>query len=159
VRKKFKERIKMSVTRFADTTFLPRIKIQPPPIEITVLNTATCPSPKTSANTDWGIMRPNFCSTLMFYTSSCLVLSIRAPIKQLTWSDSRPPINLHIVKNKDLLLIQDIKTQITKNELMTYEQAVEKRPSAAFPSSFVVAAYIQVCLTPQDFGRLASGHF
>jgi hypothetical protein len=36
-------------------------------------------------------------------------------------------------------------------------QAVEKRPSvprfAGFPSSFVVAAYIQVRLTPQDFGR------
>jgi len=31
-------------------------------------------------------------------------------------------------------------------------QAVEKRPSAALPSSFVVAAYIQVRLTPQDFG-------
>jgi hypothetical protein len=29
-------------------------------------------------------------------------------------------------------------------------QAVEKRPSAAFPLSFVVAAYIQVRLTPQD---------
>jgi 4-carboxymuconolactone decarboxylase len=38
-------------------------------------------------------------------------------------------------------------------------QAVEKRPYAAFPSSFVVATYIQVRLTPQDFGRLASGHF
>ena len=38
-------------------------------------------------------------------------------------------------------------------------QAVEKRPSAAFPSSFVVATYTQVRLTPQDFGRLASGHF
>ena len=38
-------------------------------------------------------------------------------------------------------------------------QAVEKRPSAAFPSSFVIAAYIQVRLTPQDFGCLASGHF
>jgi len=38
-------------------------------------------------------------------------------------------------------------------------QAVEKRPSAAFPSSLVVATYIQVRLTPQDFGRLASGHF
>jgi hypothetical protein len=29
-------------------------------------------------------------------------------------------------------------------------QAAEKRPSAAFPSSFVVAAYIQVRLIPQD---------
>jgi hypothetical protein len=55
--------------------------------------------------------------------------------------------------------IQDIKIQITQNELMTYEQAVEKHPSAAFPSSFVVAAYNQVRLTSQDFGRLASGHF
>jgi hypothetical protein len=44
-------------------------------------------------------------------------------------------------------------------ENVTTEQAVEKRPSAAFPSSFVVAAYIQVRLTPQDFGCLASGHF
>jgi hypothetical protein len=65
-------------------------------------------------------------------------------------------------------------------ENVTIEQAVEKRPSAALsgrltisaawqkvapyssrrhPSSFVVAAYIQVRLTPQDFGRLASGHF
>jgi hypothetical protein len=40
-----------------------------------------------------------------------------------------------------------------------FQQAVEKRPSAALPSSFVVAAYIQVRLTPQDFGCLASGHF
>jgi len=39
------------------------------------------------------------------------------------------------------------------------KQAVEKRPSAAFPSSFVVAAYNQVRLTSQDFGRLAPGHF
>jgi hypothetical protein len=38
-------------------------------------------------------------------------------------------------------------------------QAAEKGPSAAFPLSFVVAAYTQVRLTPQDFGRLASGHF
>jgi hypothetical protein len=38
-------------------------------------------------------------------------------------------------------------------------QAAEKRPSAAFPSSFVVAAYVQVRLTRQDFGRIASGLF
>jgi hypothetical protein len=38
-------------------------------------------------------------------------------------------------------------------------QAAEKRPSAAFPSSFVVAAYPEVRLTPQAFGSLASGHF
>ena len=44
-------------------------------------------------------------------------------------------------------------------ENVAIEQAVEKRPSAALPSSFVVAAYIQVRLTPKDFGRLASGHF
>ena len=37
--------------------------------------------------------------------------------------------------------------------------AAEKRPAAAFPSSFVAAAYVQVRLTPQDFGGLASGHF
>jgi len=36
-------------------------------------------------------------------------------------------------------------------------QAVEKRPSAALPSSFVVATYIQVRLTPQDFGRPRRG--
>ena len=30
-------------------------------------------------------------------------------------------------------------------------QAVEKRPSTAFLSSFVVAAYLQVRLTPQNF--------
>jgi hypothetical protein len=42
---------------------------------------------------------------------------------------------------------------------LTNEQAVEKRPSAALPLSFVVATYTQVRLTPQDFGRLASGHF
>jgi hypothetical protein len=35
-------------------------------------------------------------------------------------------------------------------------QAAEKRPFAAFPSSFVIAAYLQVRLTPQDFGSLAS---
>jgi len=39
------------------------------------------------------------------------------------------------------------------------QQAAEKSPSAAFPSSFVVAAYLEVRLTPQGFGRLASGHF
>ena len=33
-------------------------------------------------------------------------------------------------------------------------QAVEKRPSAAFPSSLVVVAYVQVRLTPQDFACL-----
>ena len=33
-----------------------------------------------------------------------------------------------------------------------YCQAAEKHPSAALPSSFVVAAYIQVRLTPQGFG-------
>ncbi len=111
------------MTRFPDTTFLPRIEIQPLPIEITKLNTATRPSPKTSANIDWSLMRPNSCYTLMSYTSPCLVLSVRAPIKQLTGSDPRPPRNLPIVRNKDLLPIQDIKTQITKNELLTYEDA------------------------------------
>jgi hypothetical protein len=44
-------------------------------------------------------------------------------------------------------------------------QAVEKRPSASFPcllvdwQAFVAAAYIEVRLTPQAFGSLASGHF
>jgi len=37
--------------------------------------------------------------------------------------------------------------------------ADEKSPSAALPSSFVIAAYFNVRLIPQDFGRLASGHF
>src|SRR5574340_38940 len=36
-------------------------------------------------------------------------------------------------------------------------QTVEKCPSAAFPSSFVVATYLKVRLTPQNFGCLASG--
>jgi hypothetical protein len=40
----------------------------------------------------------------------------------------------------------------------TLYQAAEKRPSAALPASFVIAAYGQVRLLPQDFGRLASGH-
>jgi hypothetical protein len=39
------------------------------------------------------------------------------------------------------------------------EQADEKYPSALLPSSFVIAAYFDVRLTPQAFGRLASGHF
>ena len=43
--------------------------------------------------------------------------------------------------------------------LQTSLQDAEKRPSAAFPSSFVVAAYLQVRLTPLDFGSLAVGHF
>jgi hypothetical protein len=43
--------------------------------------------------------------------------------------------------------------------MINHQQAAEKRPSAAFPSSFVVAAYRQVRLTPQDFEGLASGHF
>jgi len=36
---------------------------------------------------------------------------------------------------------------------------VEKRPSAALSSSFVVPAYPKVRLTPWDFGSLASGPF
>ena len=39
------------------------------------------------------------------------------------------------------------------------KQVAEKRSSAAFPSSFVIAAYCQVRLIPQDFGCLASDHF
>jgi len=39
------------------------------------------------------------------------------------------------------------------------QQVAEKWPSAAFPSSFVAAAYSQVRLTPQEFGGLASGPF
>jgi hypothetical protein len=38
-------------------------------------------------------------------------------------------------------------------------QVAEKWPSAAFSSSFVIAAYNQVRFTPQDFGGLASGLF
>jgi hypothetical protein len=45
-----------------------------------------------------------------------------------------------------------------RNHAISY-QAAEKRPSAAFTSSFVVAAYRHVHLTPQDFGGLASEHF
>ncbi len=37
-------------------------------------------------------------------------------------------------------------------------QAVEKRPSTAFCSSLVTAAYALVRLIPRDFARLASGH-
>jgi hypothetical protein len=48
---------------------------------------------------------------------------------------------------------------LTLDHGLVFNQAVEKRPSAAFPSSFIVATYIQVRLTPQDFGSLASGHF
>jgi hypothetical protein len=42
---------------------------------------------------------------------------------------------------------------------LSFEQDAEKSPSAALLSSFVVAAYIEVRLPPQDFERLASGHF
>jgi hypothetical protein len=38
-------------------------------------------------------------------------------------------------------------------------EADEKDPSAALPSSFVIATYFHVRLIPQDFGCLASGHF
>jgi hypothetical protein len=38
-------------------------------------------------------------------------------------------------------------------------QVDEKRPSAAFPSSLVVAAYWSVRLTSRDFGGLASERF
>jgi hypothetical protein len=37
-------------------------------------------------------------------------------------------------------------------EIVNTGQVAEKWPSAAFLSSFVVAAYSQVRLTPQDFG-------
>jgi hypothetical protein len=43
---------------------------------------------------------------------------------------------------------------------MTSYQPAEKRPSAAFPSSFVVAAYNQVRLIPQGYsGALHLGIF
>ncbi len=48
---------------------------------------------------------------------------------------------------------------IFATDLFRNEQVAEKRPSATFPSSFVVAAYNQVRLTLQDFGGLASGPF
>jgi hypothetical protein len=38
-------------------------------------------------------------------------------------------------------------------------QAVEKSPSAALRSSFVIAAYLKVRLIPQDFSCLASCGF
>jgi hypothetical protein len=37
--------------------------------------------------------------------------------------------------------------------------SVGKRPSAALPSSLVIAAYFYVRLIPRNFGSLASGHF
>jgi hypothetical protein len=44
-----------------------------------------------------------------------------------------------------------------QTDMESHEQAVEKRASvprfAGFPSSFFVAATIQVRLAPQDFGR------
>jgi hypothetical protein len=51
-----------------------------------------------------------------------------------------------------------IRSTHPKSSLGIY-QAAEKRPSASFPSSFVIAAYLKVRLIPQDFGSLASGHF
>jgi hypothetical protein len=60
--------------------------------------------------------------------------------------DERPIFNLSF----DKAMTDDLKNA---------QQAAEKRPSAAFPSSFVIAAYVQVRLIPQDIGRLASGHF
>ena len=38
-------------------------------------------------------------------------------------------------------------------------QAVEKSPAVALRSSFVIAAYLNVRLIPQDFACLASGGF
>jgi len=43
--------------------------------------------------------------------------------------------------------------------VILHYQVAEKWPSAAFPSSFVVAAYSQVRLTTQNFGGLASAPF
>jgi hypothetical protein len=57
-------------------------------------------------------------------------------------------------------MIAPFKAKITADqENVNPIQAAEKRPSAVLPSSFVVAAYVQVRLTPQDLGRLASGPF
>lgn len=39
------------------------------------------------------------------------------------------------------------------------EQADEKRPSTALPSSFVAAAYIKYASRLNISGRLVSGHF
>jgi hypothetical protein len=43
--------------------------------------------------------------------------------------------------------------------LAKISRLLKNAPSASFPSSFVVAAYVQVRLIPQDFGSLASEHF
>jgi hypothetical protein len=48
---------------------------------------------------------------------------------------------------------------ISINASLLIYQAAEKRPSAAFRSSFVVAAYLQVRLTSQDSGALHLGIF
>jgi hypothetical protein len=45
------------------------------------------------------------------------------------------------------------------SRLLKNAPAYRRQASAALSSSFVVAAYVQVRLTPQDFGSLASGHF
>jgi hypothetical protein len=43
--------------------------------------------------------------------------------------------------------------------MLKHYQAGEKHPSAAFPSSFVVAAYPKYASLLEDFGSLASVHF
>jgi hypothetical protein len=53
----------------------------------------------------------------------------------------------HELKVIYLLIRPDASAEKT---ILTW-QAAEKRPSASFLSSLVVAAYVQVCLTTQDF--------
>lgn len=45
------------------------------------------------------------------------------------------------------------------HDIRRLREAVENRPSAAFCSSLVTAAYESVRLIPRDFARLASRHF
>jgi len=56
-------------------------------------------------------------------------------------------------------MMSSLRGSMQSDPLEGVYQVAEKWPSAAFPSSLVVAAYSQVRLTPQDFGSLASGLF
>ncbi len=71
---------------------------------------------------------------------------------------------LRIPQKEREALLKELKAKLgtggtVEDTRLEIQQAAEKRPSATFPSSFVVAAYVQVRLTPQGFGGLASGHF
>jgi translation initiation factor 1 len=71
---------------------------------------------------------------------------------------------LQIPQTEREALLKQLKAKLgtggtLRDTCLEIQQAAEKCSSAAFPSSFVVAAYVQVRLTPQGFGGLASGHF